>query len=154
MRIDSRVREIEQLFEKVNSGDPKDEQLRTQMAQYFCIRVSALVELALKEYLKANIAGAAPKHIQTFVISKTKNITNLKFNKLKTSLESFSPEWGQQLEENLTDEERDALDSLVNERNKIAHGNPTNITLRQVENYFNAVKSILSKLKVILTSTN
>ena len=45
---------------------------------------------------------------------------------------------------------RDALDSIVNNKNDLAHGSQINLTLREVIDYYNLSRPIIEKIDDIV----
>ena len=56
-------------------------------------------------------------------------------------LNRFNSSWGDIIEA-LPENNKDAINSIVNNKNAIAHGRPCNLTIQDVENFYNDSKLI------------
>jgi hypothetical protein len=127
-----------------------DEELKAHLAKFLCIRTSGLVETTLKNLIIEYIDKSSPVPVQKFVIEKIQNITNLKYTKLHGALCSFKDAWGSKFEALTTDAQREALNAVVSNRNKIAHGEPDNISFEVLKTYYLSIKEVISHLKGIV----
>jgi hypothetical protein len=64
----------------------------------------------------------------------------------------FNPAWRDHFETNTPDEVKDAIDSIVNNRNQIAHGAQTNISLVTFMEYYKRVKAFIADLDTFVTN--
>ena len=62
---------------------------------------------------------------------------------------SFDKGWMTDLGAYMAGKRRDALDSVVANRNRIAHGDSSNISFHQVSEYYESVREILQRLDEI-----
>lgn len=79
-----------------------------------------------------------------------RNITNLKYSKIQRLLETFSPDWKNEYSIKISDIQKDALDSIIANRNQIAHGQSVGITFVRVLNYYKEIKKVINTLKSII----
>lgn len=123
-----------------------DDQLSAEYAKYLCVLVSGYVEESLRVLLLSYLARKSSPNVARFVATQIKGITNLKYSKLKSVLESFSPDWGCKFESVVDDSRRDALDSVVTNRHLIAHGKHTSISLGRIGGYYGLIKRVVKDL--------
>ena len=64
-----------------------------------------------------------------------KTFTNVDCDKLVTFLESFSSDWTTAFLARMNDELKSSLNSLISNRNNIAHGNTNSITFNKIKRY-------------------
>lgn len=74
---------------------------------------------------------------------ENQRLTNLNCERLEQLLGQFNPDWRAAISSILVDEKRDALDSVVNLRNKIAHGGSVGVTYQRISEYYNQIKPII-----------
>jgi RiboL-PSP-HEPN len=61
-------------------------------------------------------------------------------------LGSFDADWQKTIEAFLVDEFKDAVDSVVNLRNKIAHGESVGVTYQTISEYYIRVQRVVDKV--------
>ena len=81
--------------------------------------------------------------IANYVKKHSKGITNLNSERLKQLLGAFSAEWRSSFELALTDEQKDAIDSIYANRNSITHGQSVGITLVRIRDYYGEIHEVL-----------
>ena len=83
-------------------------------------------------------------NIQNYVTKQLSNFQNPPSGKISDLVGSFNQEWKRELNDTIEGEIKDSIDSIVNIRNKVAHGEDLGITLSTIKNYYkNAVKLII-----------
>ncbi len=63
--------------------------------------------------------------------------------RLQETLGAFDPEWRRDLEGFVVDEKKDALDSIVDLRNTISHGQSVGVTLARVKGYYEHIQRVV-----------
>ena len=86
------------------------------------------------------------------VENKTKNFANPNASKIQDLLGSFDPEWRRELERFLVDERKAAVDSIVAQRNIIAHGGSVGLTYIRIRNYYREVQRVIDRVEQICVS--
>ncbi len=87
-----------------------------------------------------------------YVSANVSKLRNAKFEDVLIILGHFSPEWREHFEGTTSAEVKDAIDSIVNNRNQIAHGGQTGISLVTFTEYYKRVKSFIADLDVFVSS--
>lgn len=147
-RLDHQEKKLDELFKLVHNV--KDDEIQAYLSKLLCIRASGLLESSVKNLISEYVSGSSPKPIESFVSKSIKNLTNLRDEKLITSLRSFSDDWANELVKQITDEQRSALNSVITNRNNIAHGENDNITFTSMQMYYFKVKEVIEILKRII----
>lgn len=122
-----------------------DDEIKSLLAKIVCIRISGLLEIALKCRISDYSEKKTPKEIKRFLTQKFKDITNLKAKKLCDILGTFSLDWQKTFEEKLSENSqiKSSLDSLITLRNDIAHGQNCVTSLSNVQQYFDDAKIVV-----------
>lgn len=128
-----------------------DDETQAHMSKYLCVQSSGYLENVIKSLVESYIDKSCPRPVEKFVQKKVSRVTNLEFEKLCEFLDSFDNEWKDRFCEMISDEQKSALNSIISQRNAIAHGNPSNITYRSVSNYFSELESVISLLEKIIS---
>jgi hypothetical protein len=100
-----------------------DFRLQEDLHKYMCIRLSGYLEQLLFEAVSAFLADSHNEAVRNFGISFFKKAPNLTPGALETLIGRFGESWSQELKDFLdAHERRNTLGTLVEIRNKTAHG--------------------------------
>lgn len=147
-RIEIQERKLDDLFHLFQSV--QDEELQAYLAKFLCVRTSGFIETSFKNLINDYINGTCPKPIQKYVSIKVKGVTNLSYERLLTTMNSLDTEWANSLKARTTEEQRSALNSVISNRNNIAHGENDSISYELMKGYYKSVKEIVGHLKQII----
>ena len=128
-RINSTISQIESL-----SYDGSADEIKSNLSKYLCILISGYTEKVfinmLVQYFKIRNSPRIPR----FIAQTHKHTTNLKMNKIEEILSSFDSEWSDKLKSNIHyDEYAASVNSIYENRNKIAHGESNNVTVNSLK---------------------
>lgn len=147
-RIRSQISSLDALFNTAN--DIEDEEIQAHFAKYLCVKTSGLFENFLKSQIGDFVDATSAKQIANHVKDKNKNFTNIDYKKLDGFLNSFSSEWWIEFERVLTPDMKSSLNSIISNRNNIAHGNSDSITFGNMKNHYENMKKIIQLLDRII----
>lgn len=136
IKVKQYIHELDDALELVKSQT--DDEDKSMLTNIMCIRISGLLEMALKCRISDYSAQKTPQEINRFLTQKFKDITNLKSTKLSDVLGQFSTIWQNEFDEELEQNSqlKSSLDSLINIRNNLAHCQKANTSLRDTEQYY------------------
>jgi hypothetical protein len=98
--------------------------------------VSGFLESSVRAiYSQYAITKAEPK-VANFVESELKSFQNPKMERILELTRSFSPQWEEHLRNSTEGELKDAVNSIVANRNRIAHGEDVGITYARIQYYY------------------
>ena len=127
---------LDALFEKVK--DISDIELQSHRARYLCILVSGYLETSVRA-----IYGEYNRNVTNYVSSKLKSFQSPKMGNILELTRAFSRQWAEELEVATEGELKGSVDSIVANRNNIAHGQDVGISYVTIREYYqNAVKVI------------
>ncbi|WP_262072113.1 MAE_28990/MAE_18760 family HEPN-like nuclease [Stenotrophomonas sp. Marseille-Q5258] len=150
MRRVSRKDALDAVFERAKKIDLGESELRADMARHLCILVSGYVDQSIKAFTKEYVEKRSGPTVVRYVEASNKNLTNLKAEKLTNHLLSFDSAWRVPLAALIADERKSALDSLIDVRHKIAHGNPSDVTIARVQEYYNEIDRLLAGVRSLM----
>ena len=125
---------LDYLFQQVSGIT--DEEMKSHWARYLCVLVAGFIENSLRIMLVKYAAAKAHPNVANYVNNRIKNITNLNNEKMKQLLGSFNSDWEKIIEENILDDQKEAIDSILANRHQIAHGQSVGITYARVNQYY------------------
>jgi len=120
-------------------------EVQSDYAKYLVIRVCGLVEQVALEVVQTHTSLRSSSQIANHVVWRMGMFQNPSVDKLLQLSGSFDKAWRERLNMELTDAERIALGSLTAQRNRIAHGGDSTISLGQVRQYYAEVLSLVTK---------
>lgn len=150
LKVQQYIKELDEQIKVVKEID--DDEVKSMLTQYLCVRISGLLETFVKSRISDYAQGRVPKEVNRYISVKFKDITNLKYTKLKEILDSFSNEWASDFDDYIKDHEQQktSMDSLVANRHNIAHGQNGSMSFKRLEQYYEDTKAIIKKLDTII----
>lgn len=121
-----------------SSYEPDDE-MSSHLAKYICILCSGFLENAVYHIFKDySESKSTSENLQRFIDETLSNINNPNSDKLRRILKMFDPEWENSARAFMVENGRsEALSAIIKNRNRIAHGNDSDITIGRIKEYFN-----------------
>jgi hypothetical protein len=129
---------LDNVFSLVKRMPPDDEVL-AHWAKYLCVLTSGFIENSLRLILRAYTATHACEPVANFVWSQTKGLTNLNDEKIASILGAFDPNWRETFCATRSQEQKDAIDSVLANRHQIAHGRSVGLTFVRMKQYYNDI---------------
>lgn len=129
------------------SKQAADEEALSHWARYLCVLSSGLVEVSIKSILTEYVRHHSNQEVMNHVESRLESLTNVNEEKVFQLLISFNPKWGEQFRQKRTDVQKAALDSVIANRNLIAHGSSVGLTMARIRDYYREIVSILKLIE-------
>lgn len=140
--ISRNKQELDYLFEKVTAFSA-DTYLQSHWARYLCVLVSGFLETSVRIIYREYAKDKAIPQVANFVEGKLQDFQNPKMEKILQLTGLFDKDWENDLRCKTEGELKDAVDSIANNRNKIAHGDSVGISYSQIKGYYErAIKVI------------
>jgi hypothetical protein len=122
-------------------------ELRSDFARYLCVLVSGFLEQAVVELILEHARKRAGPSVQEYVESQMRRFINAKAQKLIELLGSFDLDWGKDMTAFFaTEGTKEAVDSVVDLKNTIAHGRSVGVTIARVTAYYEQVQKVVLKI--------
>lgn len=133
-----RLDDIFKLIDKIS-----DEETKAHFSRYLCVLVSGFIENSMKYLICEYARSSASPKIVNYIQAKADSMTNLNCEKVKQILCLFSKTWLELFEDKIGESEKDALDSVIANRNSIVHGKSVGLTFARIKDYYEKVKAII-----------
>ena len=147
-KISSQLQRVNALITKTDLACGGDIELQSHWAKYLCLVCTGVLENAIEEIFGAYATqqtGPAVARYVRITLAKVQNPNKEKFIQIA---QSFKVEWGRELELFISEEGRqEALQSLIGNRNNIAHGENSNITIAQIKEYLAKSVDVLEHIE-------
>jgi protein involved in polysaccharide export with SLBB domain len=124
-------------------------ELQADLARYACVLVAGYVEQSVKAIFGEFVRTRASPEVHRYAERRLARVRNPNATDLANLAGDFNPEWRTSLKAVLQDERKAALDSVVANRNVIAHGRSVGIGLVQIGTYHGQVKTVIKELALI-----
>lgn len=142
--ISSNKQRLDNLFKKIISTDTD---LQSHWARYLCILVSGFLETSVRIIYREYAKSKATPQVANFVEGKLEDFQNPKMEKILQLTGLFSKEWADELRLKTKDELKDAVDSIANNRNQIAHGGSVGISYSQIKSYYDRAIEVIELIE-------
>jgi len=140
-------RRVDAAFARASTVAAAYIEVLSDFAKYLCILVSGYVEVAVSELAIQHCRVRAAPTVYTYAASQLDRLQNLNAERLLQVVGSFDPTWRTTLESFIAGQRKDALDSIVDLRNRIAHGESVGVTLQRIRDYYASIKEIVDFLE-------
>ena len=128
-------RRIDRLFQRVGAI-AGDLELQAHWARYLCVLVSGFLETSIPAVYTQYSGKCAAPNVQRFVSVNLNRFANPNMERVLQLAGSFNKQWGESLKQAVEGELKNAVDSICSNRNQIAHGRDTGISLGRVRAYY------------------
>lgn len=147
-KLQQQEKKLDALFNLVQKVD--DDEEKALLSKFLCVRASGYIESSIRHLIGEFTDGTSPQQIQSYINKKTKYITNLNYEKLLELLDQFDNEWKESFTNQINDEQKAALNTVISNRNNIAHGENDGISYRLMTEYYERIKEVVKILKGII----
>lgn len=141
--ISRQIQSLEALMKKATAST-QDVELLSHWARYFCVRTAGIIENGIAEIYSEFAKRTSARQVGSYAASRLKTIQNPNAEKITIVARSFDAHWASALEKYLEEDGRkDAIDSVMNNRNQIAHGKDVGITIPRISEYLEKSEEVL-----------
>ncbi len=145
-RILRKKQRLDYLFQQV-SALPDNPELSSEWSRYLCVLVSGFIETSVRTIFSEYAECRSHPHVANYVNKGLDRLQNPSMGRILDLAQSFSLQLREDLD-NATDYEmKDAVDSIVTNRNKIAHGEDVGISYVTVHRYYRDAVRMLEILE-------
>lgn len=147
------IEELIDIITNLSKDIESNDEIVSDLCRYLCVLISGYFEktfihILLKNYIKRRV----PDSIYKFINSKLKGSTNFNKSKVEELLKSFDSKWVDQLKSwDNYDSFGDVIGSIYSNRNKIAHGENTTVSIRDMKNDYEILKEFFEKLVRVIS---
>ena len=134
----SQLDSLKSLLEVTDSVTGNNVELVGHWGSYLCILTAGFLENALREVYGEFVRNSSSPQVARFAASRLNRFSNPKAARFVETAKSFSPAWADALEAFLDEDggrRRNAIDSIMNNRNQIAHGRGVQVSVGRVREY-------------------
>lgn len=134
--LNRQLQRLHALIQKTRNISADDIELQSHWGRYLCILVAGFLENALMQVYTEYVQKAAPAPIASFAAAALSRMQNPNAQRFVETAQSFQECWGNELEAFMQQNGRkEAIDSIMANRHRIAHGRDSGITVARVREY-------------------
>lgn len=144
IKIDSALRCIKR---HTDCGD----EIKSYLAKFLTVLICGIYEELIETIINEWVSKLNCLEVSSFISKKIKlSFQNPKYKKIKELLDVLSEKWGNDFKANINPKSIDALESIVNQKNNIAHGEDSMITIIDIEKYYKDSLVIIETIEKII----
>ncbi len=141
------VAEVDALFRR--SADAHDE-LRASLARYVCVLASSYLEASLKELAFKYATRSSSPQVARYVGHALAGFRDPNCEKILQLVGRFDDSFRTALEDTLSDRLKASLESIYANRNSIAHGRRSGVSLAQAKAYYDDAQEVVARVERLL----
>ena len=131
----------------------EDDRLKAELAKFICVLACGHLEIACRQILSNYTLARSHPDVARYVQRRLNQFTNPKVGKIVALIQDCDPDKSNQLERFLDGRLGDSIDSIVGNRNSIAHGRDVGIGLVTIKGYLDNARKVIGKLEALFPST-
>ena len=137
---------IDDLFNQVNSysGDPY---IKSLLTYYLCMRISGFLENCVRIIFQDYSIPRTKENVQTFVTNKLKKFPNPTWSAIIDLALEYNKQWVDNLKKAVKFQQISSLESINVNRNAIAHGGSSSITIVDLSKYYADIVLLIEELE-------
>ena len=143
--LNRQLQGLQRLIESTSRSTADDIELQGHWGKYLCVLTAGFLENAISAIYIELASRSSAHHVASYAGRMLEKIQNPKAEKFVETAGAFNKSWGEELslffKENA--EVKEAIDSIMANRHRIAHGKNTSVSLAMVKGYLkNSVKAL------------
>jgi hypothetical protein len=138
------IADVGEIFKRAE--EQSDIEVKSDYAKYLVIRLGGLVEQVVTEIVLTHVSARASAQVLSHATWRMKTFQNPDVERLLQLVQAFDRRWRVELDSTITKSEREALGSIRAQRNRVAHGQPSTVSLVQVKGYFTEIQTMLERV--------
>ena len=131
----------------------EDDRLKAELAKFICVLASGHLEIACRQILTNYTMARSHPNVARYVQRRLDKFLNPKVGKIINLIQDFDPDKSNQLQTFLDGRLGASIDSIVSNRNNIAHGRDVGIGLVTIKGYHDDARKAVGKLEALFPST-
>jgi hypothetical protein len=148
LRIENLIARIDRLILQKR----RDDETISDLTKLLCITVSSYIEKSFVVIIKEYSTKRSCVEIQNYIAQALNGTTNLKMDRIVKIVRSFNNDWADTIEsDSRFTEYDDSLAFIVSNRNVIAHGGNSGVTVRDLKTHYSVICDFIDELKTIYT---
>lgn len=132
---------------RVLNANTPDLEFQADVAKHLCVLVSAFLENSIRYILADYVRSRSSATVAAYVEERLDYFYNAKMTKILELVGSFDSSWRAALESAIDTDLKDAADTIVENKNLVAHGKDSQITLARIKQYYGRALDLLEHIE-------
>lgn len=128
-----------------------DPELIAHWTRYLCVLLSGMIEVCVQEYFSDYARVRSERRVYSYVEKQLQHLQNPKMEKIVSVAAMFDSVWAEGLRAQTEGELKDAIDSVVANRNLIVHGDSVGLSFSRLQEYHRGVCEVLDIVQTLTT---
>jgi hypothetical protein len=141
--LDRHRKKIAYLLKTVPIDASGSLEVQSHWARYACVVISGYVESSVQEILRVYTEERCPRQVLNYTSSQLKFFQSASSENLIRLIGAFDRQWETDLTTFLTEERRAAINSVIGNRHRIAHGLDVGVTVHQLAEWYPKVNEVV-----------
>lgn len=149
--LERKFEEIQEAIGKAKQTSLLDVKLASMLSSYLVVFISGIYEDCIENLFVQRAGKSYDGELQNLVRTLiNEQFRNPEYGKIKKLVKSLNTSYGNRMDSQINTKYIEGINSIVENKNKVAHGNPSNATLKDVEDYHNRAINVFKVLEDIL----
>lgn len=150
--IDRHRKKLSHILNNIPVDPSGSLEVQSHWARYTCIVMSGYIEDSIKELLRAYTLDKSHVRVFNFVSAQLNYFQSADTDNITMLINRFDNEWLSNFSSFLTEERKAAINSVVGNRHRIAHGLDVGITMNQLREWYPSVNEVIDHLTQLCRS--
>lgn len=140
-KISIERKRLNSLYSK--TSDFKDPEIQSHWVKYLCILSSGHIENSIQYIYGTYAKNKSHENLANYIQKNLSRFQNPKTQKIIDITSAFNKDWGKNLEKYISDSDelKSSINSIIGNRNLIAHGESVTLTYSSLKKYWeNTIK--------------
>jgi hypothetical protein len=143
---------VDRVLAKTSSVAVGDAELASYLSSYLVVMLSGVYEDCIEHLLSLRVKKTGDAEVQSYVETTLGHtFRNPTVENIVGVLRKFSDQYATSLKRRVEDRDAQAITNIVNNKNLIAHGKMSGLTLREVQDCHRCTLMVFEALEAILS---
>ena len=136
--LNSRLDSLQSILDNTEAATSGNIELIGHWGRYICILTAGFLEISLRELYSEFAKRYSSPQVARFTSMELERISNPKAGRFVDTARRFDTAWADELEKFLDENggrRRDSIDSIMNNRNQIAHGGNAQVSVGRIREH-------------------
>ena len=153
--LNSQFQALDNLLDRTHFASNGDIELMGHWGRYLCVMAAGFLENSLQVLFSEYVHRRANDQVYRFAKNRLDNILNPKAERFVETARYFDREWASRLSDYLEEDDgvrKGAVNSIMSNRHRIAHGETSQISVGQVRQYWHQCVQVVDFIENMLSS--
>ena len=150
--LEAKRKRIAYLFENVPVNPSGSLEVQSHWAKYTCVVISGYIEDSVKELLRLYVSERCQPELANYIQGQLRHFQTAYSRDISELLMAFSKSWETSFIAFLSDERKAAINSVVGNRHRVAHGVDCSVTISQLRQWYPKINEVIDFISALLQS--